>query len=1325
MAEKKKSGALRRQVFLAIAVIILAAILLVNVFLMRSIAADQTEVLGRISVQNVHSGYQRTLLQAQSMLDRVCDDLEELLAQDPTGEDVRLFLSAQKARERLSSDGACLNIFCVFSDTVIISDEDTPDDYVLQDRVWYRGLLAHRDEDCYISPVYADPLAGNRLCFTVARFLPDGHTAVGVHYSASAMQARIREIGDDAYAVIVDGSQTIAACSDATLVGKNLSSALPQYLSAYLKAAAADTEPLTLQSAISGRDTYFSMQTAEGWSVICHVENNAIRIGYGKLMRNCLLLMVVLIIAGLGYILLRWGREPKDDVRKRHPIIAKILAILDKPLRLFGTRRAPAEQEDGTYEKVDQEVVNRRKPRRDRQQPPKRSQRSSDENDMEEITAAKQRKYRIGITVIFGATMLIAIVVSSAMTVRESRVRIQMEMQGFRNNITGWIREQRDILDMFDHVITAQPEMLEDYDGTVSFLDSVVQNYPRISSAYIANPAFTHGHSIVMSNGWVPEPDYRVETRPWYTNAIAAARQAGSVSSSRLANYAISDPYNDLRTGEYCVTFSKAVLSPSGELYGVFGIDFFLDALEGILTNSVSRDSYAFLVDKNGRLIDHPNTGYNGVVSISELPYYRLSGMTTIRDYDGSRKVCASSTEAMSGLRLFLVKDWMSVYGGIFAYAALYVVLFGVCIFAIHLIIHKLLKWQRRTNDSLKAVAESAIRAEKAKMQFLSNISHELRTPINAVLGMNEMILRECRDENLRSYAMNIHSSGKTLLFLINDILDMSKIESGKMKIVPVQYEPGELVVDLWNVIYLRAQEKGLSISFTMDENVPRILFGDDVRIKQIVTNILTNAVKYTHKGSVEMRVSFSNIGFKMIGLVISVKDSGIGIKKEDMSRLFESFQRLEEEKNRNIEGAGLGMSITMSLLKQMGGEMRVESEYQKGSTFTVTIPQRVIDGDPTGDFETVRNRHNQAQDQGGSLKTFQAPDAHVLVVDDNDMNRAVFKALLNRTKIRVDAAESGMRCLELAREKPYHIIFMDHMMPEMDGIETLEALKKLPADSPNAQTPVIALTANALAGAKDEYLKKGFADFLSKPIDGEMLERMIVKHLPEELVKPVEEAAPAAQEEQPVESGYAEYGISLEQGLHYSAGNMDVYLDLTAMFLKDTERPQLLAQYLAEKNMKDYSILVHALKGNARTLGAQKLADIAFEHEQASRAGDQEAVESRWEDLTAVWQQTKEGLTALYREHRGQDSLPELDAPTDTPDDPQPTGDLLELTPEALASVAAMIDNFESEQAVAQLKEWLRSPLEKSVRDRVKKALTTLEDEFDEGRAMKLLNGD
>ena len=1318
--QKEKTGSKRRQLLIAAVVVILAAIILVSISLMHSIATQQAQDIGRMRIQNISAGFQRILLRAEGMLNRVCEDMEAKLAEAPSEDEMRRFLSEQKARETVLAGDACLGIFCTYGDNVLISDIATPDDYVIQDRPWYRGLLAHRDQTYYLSHVYRNELAEDSLCFTIVRFLSDGQTAAGVHYSIAEIQAHVKDLSRDEYGdvLIVDNVETIVGASDSSVIGQHLSSVYPAYQSVYLKAAAADTPNQTLQTATdSSGSALFCVRTEEGWYMLCSVATQSAQDNYNKLLRNLILLLVLLGLAAFIHF------YPRLSLLRRAKRAGEAAEAADKSarrsLKLAGRRKADS-KEDGKTDKVDQEVVSSRS-KKSRGGAMRKAVNLITAEEQAALTAAKQRQYRIGITVIFVVTMFIAIAVSSMMTIRESRMRMQVDLQAYKTQVTDWVQEQVDILKMFDHVIVARPDMLEDYDGMVRFLDDVTKNYPQISATFIANPDFAHGHAIVMNNGWVPDPDYHVEERDWYTGALSAAHQAQSVGSSLIADFNVSVPYYDVRTGEYCLTISKVVTSASGEVYGVFGIDYYLDVLADILSNNLSSTGYAFLVDKNGRLIDHPNSEYNFSVSVHSLVYYNLyrkTGMVTIKDYDGSRRVCATINEPTSGFRLFVVKDWMTIYGDIFMYAFLYMILFGVCIFAFHLIFYRLLQWQSQTNDSLKAAAESAIRAEKAKMQFLSNISHELRTPINAVLGMNEMILRECRDDSLRSYAMNIQSSGKTLLFLINDILDMSKIESGKMKVVPVQYDPGELFFDLWNVIYLRAQEKGLTISFNLDENVPRMLFGDDVRIKQIITNILTNAVKYTHKGGVEMRVTFADTGFKMIGLIISIKDTGIGIRKEDMSRLFESFQRLEEEKNRNIEGAGLGMSITMSLLKQMGGDMRVESEYQKGSTFTVTIPQRVIDGEPMGDFEAIQNRLRQQMELSGGHKDFEAPNARVLVVDDNDMNRAVFKALLTRTKIQVVAAESGMKCLELIQQQPFHLIFMDHMMPEMDGIETLERIKKLPEDSLNAQTPVIALTANALAGAREEYIRKGFSDFLTKPIDSAMLEDMIVRHLPADLVTMLEKKVEEVPEEKADGGKYAAFGISVEQGLHYSTGNMDVYLDLISMFLKDVERHQKLAQYLADGNMKDYSILVHALKGNARMLGALKLADIAYEQEKASKADNAEAVQSSWDELNALWTQAKEGLAALYREQRGEDVLPdELER--------EESGEIIEITAKELAGVAEMIDNFESERAVEQLKAWLKSPLEKDTRALIKKALVALEDEFDEGLAMKLLKNE
>lgn len=602
----------------------------------------------------------------------------------------------------------------------------------------------------------------------------------------------------------------------------------------------------------------------------------------------------------------------------------------------------------------------------------------------------------------------------------------------------------------------------------------------------------------------------------------------------------------------------------------------------------------------------------------------------------------------------------------------------------------------------------------EAKTRFLSNMSHEIRTPINAVLGMNEMILREASDDQIITYAANIKSSGKMLLFLINDILDISKIESGKMEIIPVEYKISVMIMDLWNVIYLRAKEKGLAFMVELDETLPCVLYGDDVRIKQIVTNLLTNAVKYTPEGSVKLQVAYERKNDDELLLKISVQDTGIGIRKEDMGKLFESFQRLDETKNRNIEGTGLGMNITLSLLKMMDGDMKVESEYQKGSTFTVIIPQKIISSIPAGSFQKMQEKSAQYNDCKQS--TFTAPEGRVLVVDDNAMNLTVFKALLKRTKLQVVTAESGKQCLEYVQKQKFHMIFMDHMMPEMDGIKTLHEIKKLAkhTDFPNKDTPVIALTANAVPGSREMYLMEGFVEFLTKPVNAELMEQTICKYLPVELIQTANEADSDLNTGNSMDefAGYLEQGVSVRNGLKHSKGDMEIYMELVWMFLRDENKMEQLRQYVFDHNMKDYAIQVHALKGNARTLGADELADLAYEHEMQSKAGKEDYVTSHWEELEQAWKNVLEIFHNIY----------EIYAPTQEETEVSDNGGLLELPQEKLDEMAALIDDFKTDVALNQIKEWLKSPLHQDMKQRLTDVLWTIENEFDEDKAIGLL---
>lgn len=391
--------------------------------------------------------------------------------------------------------------------------------------------------------------------------------------------------------------------------------------------------------------------------------------------------------------------------------------------------------------------------------------------------------------------------------------------------------------------------------------------------------------------------------------------------------------------------------------------------------------------------------------------------------------------------------------------------------------------------NQLREAIELANQASVAKSSFLANMSHEVRTPINAIIGFNEMILRENQDENINDYATDAKNAAETLLMLVNDVLDFSKIEAGKMEIVPAEYSVKTLLNTVMGMMNERAESKGLALYLYLENDMPEYLLGDMGRIQQILINLISNAIKYTDEGKITLNVSAVTDG-ENAKIHFSVKDTGIGIKKEDIDHLFNEFERIELERNRNIEGTGLGINITTGLLKLMGSELKVDSTYGLGSEFSFTIEQKIISHEASADEE---------KSDKVSFK-FTAPTLELLVVDDNKMNRKVFANLLKETMIKVDQAESGPQCLEMVANKKYDIIMLDHMMPEMDGIETLDTMLKQKLIDIKA-TPVVALTANAIAGAKEMYLEHGFSDYLAKPVRPEHLNEMILKHVSDEKI--------------------------------------------------------------------------------------------------------------------------------------------------------------------------------------------------------------------------------
>ncbi len=496
--------------------------------------------------------------------------------------------------------------------------------------------------------------------------------------------------------------------------------------------------------------------------------------------------------------------------------------------------------------------------------------------------------------------------------------------------------------------------------------------------------------------------------------------------------------------------------------------------------------------------------------------------------------------------------------------------------------------------------------ANQAKSEFLSRMSHEIRTPINAVMGMDEMILREAKEPAILEYAQNIQHAAKSLLEIINDILDFSKIEAGKMDIIPVEYQLSSLLNDLLNMVQKRAEKKGLKVHVEANRAIPNALFGDEMRIKQVVTNLLTNAVKYTEQGSVTLKVDYHVIDEQNISLFISVRDTGIGIKEQDLEKLFCSFERIEERRNRSIEGSGLGMNIARQLLNMMGAELKVDSVYGRGSTFSFRIVQKVMNFEPLGDFEEAY--HRSLSHHKKYHASFQAPDARILVVDDTVMNLTVVKGLLKQTKIQIDTALSGQECLTAVRKKKYDIIFLDHMMPGMDGIETIKAMKELDGNK-NETTPVISLTANAIRGAREQYIAAGFQDYLTKPINCVRLEEMITKYLPKEKIMAVPSEG-AKKKMKTEESACLPAWLTEVEGLDLASGvehcgSREAYIDVLTVFANSIAgASKEIEGYFRGENWKNYTTKVHALKSTAKIIGAVELSERARRLEDAGNAG-------------------------------------------------------------------------------------------------------------------------
>lgn len=819
----------------------------------------------------------------------------------------------------------------------------------------------------------------------------------------------------------------------------------------------------------------------------------------------------------------------------------------------------------------------------------------------------------------------------------------------------------------------ASQEEIEEY-----LLNQTDKQFDRFDENFTGLYAYVRG-KYMDGAGWVPPDDYDASTRDWYKEAIAAGGKTIIVS-----------PYVDAQTNSVVITICKLLDStnsdPSVRKENVAALDVIVRHIQEVTVDTdVGGNGYAMVTNDDGMIIAHHEPGLCGEnindiygPELMEALHNSNDEMIDI-NLDGEectlfvRKVMDQWYVVIAVSNTDLFED---TYSQLSVNIIVMVTIFVLISFFYYLGYRNEQSYGRKVEE-MKAVRQkqeyeaemlrlekkSADEANKAKSNFLADMSHEIRTPINTILGMNEMVLRESGDANIREYAGNIRNSGRNLLQLINSILDFSKIEDGKMEIVPVRYSLSALITYLDNSIRERARSKDLEFVVNVDPSLPSELFGDDARINQIILNLLTNAVKYTEKGCVTLTVKGLERSSGNELLYVEVKDTGIGIKEEDMDKLFESFERLDLVRNRSIEGTGLGMSITTRLLELMESKLEVQSMYGVGSNFSFKLWQKIANDKPIGEYNPV------GSDDGTDIYTesFHAPEAEILVVDDTRMNIQVVSNLLKKTKVRIDSAISGEEAIELADKKKYDIILLDQRMPGMDGTETLLKIRALESRL-NADNPIICLTADAIRGAKERYIAQGFTDYLTKPVEGKVLEKMLIEYLPTEKVSfdvpkevPSENTSDIMSD--PMIVKLQEDGFDVNTAMKFFANDREFYERILADFVKEyKDRTGKLTEFYDDKDWKNYSITVHALKSVSKSIGALELSSLAATMEAATKNINEDIIYTEHIHLMKLFEKTNEIIRSVIK-------VPDtgtLDNGSDASDkySPETDGDVMEFAP-------------------------------------------------------------